>query len=149
MLTDKWQQHYMKICRLYAEISRDPSTKCGCVIVRPDKTFSSAGFNGFPAGSDDSEELYLDREFKLKHIIHAEENAIKYSKDVLDGYYLFTYPIPPCVNCIDKIIENKLGHIYYSLAKKHPIWVEQFMTEGQRKLQFAGISTTEVILRGQ
>jgi deoxycytidylate deaminase len=33
--------------------SKDPSTKVGAVIVRPDLTVASIGYNGFPRGMSD------------------------------------------------------------------------------------------------
>ena len=49
------------MAQLVASWSRDPSTQCGAVIVRPDKTVAAVGFNGFPRGADDSPALYPDR----------------------------------------------------------------------------------------
>ena len=79
--------------------SKDPSTKVGAVIVRPNNSVASVGFNGFPSGSDDSPELYADREYKLSRIIHAELNAIIFAREPLAGYTMYVYPFMCCDKC--------------------------------------------------
>jgi dCMP deaminase len=71
----KWDKHFIDMCRLHAGLSKDPTTKVGAVIVTPDRQVVSAGFNGFPRGIKDDDRL-LDREVKLKLVVHAEMNAI-------------------------------------------------------------------------
>ena len=41
--------------------SKDPSTKVGAVIAK-DKRIVSLGFNGFPENTNDSMDIYEDRE---------------------------------------------------------------------------------------
>ena len=79
--------------------SKDPSTKVGAVIVRPDNSVASVGYNGFPSGSNDSPELYADREYKLSRIIHGEINALIFAREPVRGYTLYTYPFICCDRC--------------------------------------------------
>lgn len=72
----KWHKHFMARAILVSTCSKDPSTQCGAIIIGEGKTPISDGYNGFPRGMEDDESLYLDREFKYKHILHAEDNAI-------------------------------------------------------------------------
>ena len=71
-----WRDHFLGLAQFKASKSKDPSTKCGAVIVGPDMAERALGFNGFPRGCDDSPELYADRETKLLRVVHAEANAI-------------------------------------------------------------------------
>jgi dCMP deaminase len=72
----RWDRHFLKLALCHAEMSKDPSTKVGAVIIGPDREIRSAGFNGFPRYVADSQERLHDRELKLKLMVHAEMNAI-------------------------------------------------------------------------
>ena len=114
----KWNKRFLQMAELVASWSKDPSTKCGAVIVRPDKTIASVGFNGFPMGTDDSDELYADRDLKYSRVVHAEVNAILHARESLHGYVMYTWPGglgPSCDRCTTNIIQAGIGtvvHIY-------------------------------------
>lgn len=91
--------------------SRDPSTKIGAVILRPDKTIASLGYNGFPRGVRDDEELYNDRQVKLLRTIHGELNAILTAREPLDGYTIYVSPLHPCSNCAAAIIQSGIKKV--------------------------------------
>lgn len=99
------------LCKVNASRSKDPSTKVGAVIFRPDLTIATMGRNGFPKGSDDASHLYADREYKLCHIIHAELNAILFAREPLLGYGLCVWPLPPCDRCMAAILQAGIKHI--------------------------------------
>ena len=104
----KWHGRFLDLAALISTWSKDPSTKVGAVIVRPDKTVSSDGFNGFPKGCDDAEEYYADRDLKLARVVHAELNALLHTREDLTGYTLYTYPPgfgPSCDRCTAHIIQ--------------------------------------------
>ena len=63
-MLSKWDERFIELARLVAAWSKDPSTKVGAVIVRPDRTVASVGFNGFARGVDDTEERLNDRALK-------------------------------------------------------------------------------------
>jgi deoxycytidylate deaminase len=69
---NKWDRHFLREAKLISEMSKDPSTKCGAVIVRPRENAApkivSKGFNGFPIKTKDEPELYEDRELKLDRV---------------------------------------------------------------------------------
>ena len=75
-MDNKWDGRFVELASHIAKWSKDPSTKCGAVIVRSDKTIASVGYNGFPRGLDDSGKLYDNRSVKYDRVIHAEMNAI-------------------------------------------------------------------------
>jgi len=82
----KWDRRFLEMARLVSSWSKDPSTKVGSVVVRPDKTVASVGFNGFPRGVADTEARLCDRGEKLDLIVHAEINALSVAHESLSGY---------------------------------------------------------------
>lgn len=96
----KWDLRYLTIAKTVGGWSKDPSTKVGAVLVRPDNSIASTGFNGFPPGHEDSPELYADREYKYKHVVHAEANAINFLGGTLVGFTLYT-SFPSCPECME------------------------------------------------
>lgn len=101
----KWDLRFLELAKHVSGYSKDPSTKTGAVIVRPDHTIASVGFNGFPRGCDDSETLYADRSVKLSRVIHCEMNAILAAREPLHGYTLYTYPFCSCDRCAVHVIQ--------------------------------------------
>lgn len=105
---EKWDRRFLEMAALVASWSKDPSTKCGAVIVRPDRSVCSVGFNGFPRGVEDKQEHYDDRSEKYERVIHAEVNAILAAKEPMNGYTLYTFPAgptPSCARCTTCIIQ--------------------------------------------
>lgn len=101
----KWDLRFLELAKNISSWSKDPSTKCGAIIVRPDKTVCSVGFNGFPKGTDDNIDLYKNRDIKLSRIIHSEMNAILFACEKLDNYTLYVWPFQPCSRCASHIIQ--------------------------------------------
>lgn len=123
----KWQNFYMKMAKLTSEMSKDPSTKVGAVIVRPDKTLCSIGFNGLPSRIPDYSKYLGDRNLKLQTILHAEENAILNSKDIsLNDYAIYIYGLPPCLKCSSIIIQSKISKIYFCCEKIPERYLENY-----------------------
>ncbi len=92
----KWTMRFLALAQQISTWSKDPSTKCGAVIVDDDRKIISTGYNGFPAGMDDTR--LKDREFKVKHVIHAEMNAIFNARCDIRGMTLYIN-MPPCSEC--------------------------------------------------
>lgn len=51
-----WDDWFLGMAEYVASASKDPSTRTGCVIVRPDRTVGSVGYNGLPRGVHDQAE---------------------------------------------------------------------------------------------
>lgn len=107
----KWDLRYLELAKFISSWSKDPSLKVGAVIADKDNRVVSLGFNGFARGVHDDENLYKDRDYKLKAIIHAEINAILFAKQQLNDCTLYTYPLPPCSNCSSLIIQSGVKRI--------------------------------------
>lgn len=102
---DKWHEYFLKEAKLISELSKDPSTQTGAVIVRPDRTIAAKGYNGFPMGFPDHPRLYADRETKYRLIIHCEMNALLSARERVDGYTLYTWPILSCNRCAVHMVQ--------------------------------------------
>lgn len=101
----EWDRHFLGLAHYMSRMSKDPSTKVGAVITRPDKTVASVGFNGFAKGMNDSPELYANREEKYSRIVHGEINAILNAHGPVAGMTLYTTPFAPCERCAVMVIQ--------------------------------------------
>ncbi len=110
----KWDLRFVELAKHVSSWSKDPSTKVGAVVVDPNtKRVISLGYNGFPAGCDDSEHLYLDRDKKYARVLHAEQNALLWPKEDLRGHTLYLWPLPPCNRCALEIIQKGIKRVVF------------------------------------
>lgn len=84
--------------------SKDPNHQVGAIILRPDGTLVSGGYNGFPRGTNDDPDLYADKLTKRLRTQHAERNAINFARESLEGCTIFVSPLHPCSQCAGSII---------------------------------------------
>ena len=117
-----WTPHFwLNMAEAYAQGSKDPSLKVGCVIVRPDRTAASWGCNGFPRGIKDCPERLTNRMTKLDLTIHAEDNALIFAKESVAGYTLFS-TFCPCIRCAVKIIQSGISRVYFRKNDLNDRW---------------------------
>ena len=107
----KWTPRFLRMAREVAGWSKDPSTKVGAVIVRPDRTIASLGYNGFPRGVADTSEIYKDRDKKLRRVVHAELNAILNAREPLKDCTMYVWPFQPCAHCMAAIIQSGITRV--------------------------------------
>jgi len=108
----KWQARFMALAKEVSTWSKDSSSQVGAVIVRPDRTICSIGFNGFPRGVEDGSDRIANRDTKLLFTIHAEMNAILSAKEPLKDYSIFVWPFQPCAHCAASIIQSGIKEVY-------------------------------------
>lgn len=101
----KWDYRFLEAAKFFAQWSKDPSTKTGAVIVRPDKTIAGIGYNGFPKNMSDAPELYNNREEKYSRVVHCEVNALLHSYECVQGYTLYTWPFASCDRCCVQMLQ--------------------------------------------
>lgn len=101
----RWDLRYLELARHVSRWSKDPSTQTGAVLVAPDNSVVSMGYNGFARHTDDSPESYANRELKYKRIVHCERNAIILARRDLTGCTLYTYPFMSCSTCAGMVIQ--------------------------------------------
>ena len=107
---DKWDERFLRAADEVATWSKDPSTKVGCVIVDPElQRRVGEGFNGFPRFMSDAAELYQDRDTKYARTIHAELNAVLFSKKTEGCTAYVTHP--PCTNCALVLIQSGISRV--------------------------------------
>src|SRR5215469_9249484 len=127
-MSDRWHRRFLDLARLVSSWSKDPSTKCGAVIVRPDRTIASLGYNGFPRGCRDDQELYDDRPLKYERVVHAEMNAILSAAESLRGYTIYIWPpseAPTCNRCAAAVIQAGIRTVVWQidlLSTAHSRW---------------------------
>lgn len=110
MTISKWDQRYLNIAHTVAEWSKDPSSKVGCCIIDEYNRPVSFGYNGFPKGMDDTEARYLDRPFKIAHVVHAEMNAVLAASQDLRGCTVYITH-PPCTICLSMMKQAMVSRI--------------------------------------
>jgi dCMP deaminase len=125
-----WDEYFLRIAGLAAQKSKDPSTKVGAVIVRPDRTIVSLGYNGFPRGVADTPERLNDRPTKYSLVVHAEMNAILSARESLNGYTLYTVPFMPCDRCFMHVIQAGIKRVVFPPAtpEQNERWGSAFVT---------------------
>ncbi len=144
-MSHKWDQRFLELSKLVASWSKDPSTQTGAVIVRPDRTIISVGYNGFPKGMDDSARIYANREWKYSRIVHCEMNAVLNAKQSVEGCTLYTWPLASCDRCAVHMIQAGIKNtVFPKLPKKlEKRWKESVF---KTKLYFkeAGVNWREI-----
>lgn len=141
----KWDRRFMDMATMVSMWSKDPSTKCGAVIIDPMNRVVSVGYNGFPRGCDDSVEKYKDRDTKLLRILHAERNAILFAQRDLTGCTIYVHPLPPCAHCTGMIIQTGITRIVTRepTMEQYENWGDH-LEESRRMLKEAGVEITFV-----
>lgn len=139
-----WDLRFMNMAREVATWSKDPSTQVGAYIARGNRPVMH-GFNGFPKGCRDDSTLYADRERKYRRTLHAEQNAILFAKQDLDGCTIYITHAP-CARCVGEIIQagitrivcpNPWGnHDYMSRWRDDVLETEIMCREANIKLEY-------------
>lgn len=122
-----WDERFLSLAHHVSGWSKDPSTKVGAVIVRPDRTVVSLGYNGFPRGTEDYHQHLDDRATKLRRTVHAEVNAILTAGEKLSDCTLYVTPLHPCATCAGIIIQSGIKRVVARFASKPKSeWAEDF-----------------------
>lgn len=157
-MTDRWDRYFLDLCRVHAGMSKDPSTRVGCVIVGPDREIRASGFNGLPRGIADTPERLNDRETKLNLIVHAEVNAICQAARTgvsVAGCTLYLLATDssgqqwggaPCVRCTVELIQAGISSVVTLPFKTAPSRWADSVALARDLLVEAGIDYREVSL---
>lgn len=122
----KWDNRFLALADLVASWSKDPSTQVGAVIVRPNKTIVSVGYNGFPRAVRDDGALYNNRSTKLLRTVHAEVNAILTANQSVRGCTLYVSPLHPCATCTGIIIQAGIARVVAHMPTTPDAWQDSF-----------------------
>lgn len=85
-------RYFLDLAKSVSVNSPDPSSKLGAVVIDDLGSVVSYGWNDFPAGVQQLEERWNNRELKYKLVVHAEVNAILKAGDEARGGTLYVYP---------------------------------------------------------
>lgn len=135
-----WNNRFINLAREVATWSKDPSKQVGAVIVDNDKHIIGIGFNGLPTGIKDDERI-LNKEWKLKRVIHAEVNAILNS--ITKPSYCTMYVTHmPCTHCASVIINARISKLIVPLQTLEHM--AKYGEEGKALLLEGGVYVEEV-----
>jgi len=138
----KWDLQFLDMAKLVSSWSKDPSTRTGAVITRPDRTVVSVGFNGFPMSMPDDPAFLGDREEKYSRVIHCEINALLFSREPLNGYSLYTYPFLSCERCAVTMIQAGIKRLVAPVAA--PDKLERWGKSFEKTRRYCGECHVEV-----
>jgi dCMP deaminase len=113
----EWDDLYIRLAYLIAQRSPDLSTQLGAVIVAPDQTIRSTGYNGWPRGIAEFEDddPRWNRPNKYHWMAHAERNAIDNAIRngvAVDGCTLYTI-LMPCADCARGIVQTGIKRVVF------------------------------------
>ncbi len=137
---------FINIAEAVAAMSKDPSTKVGCLIIDDDWNILSTGWNGFPRGVDDLPDRLNNRDVKRSFTSHAERNAVAQAARngvALKGGTAIITSLPPCSICAQVLIQAGIKQIYFPEPDVgvSPHWIEEWGISRQMLLE-ADVSYT-------
>lgn len=157
-MSERWDRHFLGMALFHSQLSKDPSTRVGSVIVGPDREILSGGFNGFPRGIADTPARLNDRDVKLKLVVHAEMNALLAAARTgmrLKGCTLYlgatddtgmVWGGPPCTRCTVEIIQVGIREIVSYPLKTAPSRWHDDLKLARELLAEAGVTYRELPL---
>ncbi len=153
--TARWHAYYMEVATLVSSKSKDQSMKVGCVLVSPNNTVISTGYNGFPRGVD--EDFDPDRKKRPEKYLwteHAERNAVYNAalNGVKTQYSTAYSTAHPCVECARALIQAGVTYLYIPTKHSDPLykngrWVdwEESLLKALEILKAAGVIVNHVV----
>lgn len=108
----EWDLIFFAMADSMALRSKDPSTRCGAVIVNRDNRIIGTGFNGPPSDIVDTSVPWEKRPQKYAFILHAEENALweaiesRGLREVSESTVYCTHA--PCTECVLRMIRSRI-----------------------------------------
>ncbi len=119
-----WDECLMRMARLIAQRSKDPSTQAGAVIVDEHNVIYGLGYNGFPRGIEaGSLPWERDGEFldsKYAYVCHAEENAVYNANRAVKNCKIYC-TLFPCNECAKTLIQNGIKEVIFESDKYHEV----------------------------
>ena len=113
----RYDKAYLRLALSWAQLSHCRRTKVGAIIVK-DSIIISDGYNGTPAGFDNS----CENEEGNTHwyVLHAEANAIlkvaRSSNNCKDATLYLTHS--PCKDCSKLVLQSGITRLVYQEAYK-------------------------------
>lgn len=110
----RYDTHFIKVAKLYSQLSYANKKKVGAVIVKNNSIISD-GYNGTPSGfSNECEDSDGNTHW---YVLHAEANAItKCTCSCKDATLYIT--MSPCKECTKLIIQSGISRVVYDETYK-------------------------------
>lgn len=131
-MKQKFIDAYMDVAERFAKLSSAKRLQVGAIVVKDDRIIS-IGYNGMPAGWDntceDVVEVHEDGGIVTKtkpEVIHAEANAIAKlakSSESGDGSTMFLTHAP-CIDCAKQVYAAGIKKVYYRNSYKDTLGVD-------------------------
>lgn len=125
-------RHFLELALKHSELSGDPETRVGAVIVGPAGEVRSMGYNRFPERIEESAVRMYDREVKLSLMVHAELVAVMNAVRVgipLQGCTLYfaqtddtglVWGGVPCTRCTEHLLMAGIAEVISYPTKRAP-----------------------------
>lgn len=124
-----WTTYFMGIVDAVKERSPDPRTQVGAVLTTHDNRIISTGYNAFAAGVPETLVDWSDRPTVYRRIIHAEANAIAYSRrSPLENARLYC-SFSPCRECIKLMAAAGVTYVVFKTAYRDYAEVKELAKE--------------------
>jgi dCMP deaminase len=125
-----WDEHFMKIVKLVAEMSTCVRRKVGCVIVDAQNVILSTGFNGVPRGFDhcgrgDGEKLCPGADLPSGTgldsclALHSEMNGVLFLSDRMAAKTIYC-TCSPCISCVKLLLGTGISRVVFLEEYPHP-----------------------------
>ncbi len=120
MQRPEWDKYFLDIAVAVSARATCPRLSVGCVIVN-DGRIHGTGYNGSWAGKPHCTDVGCDLlNNSCKRTIHAEENALTYSRG-LDGSCIIAYTThAPCLDCTKLLWDSSVDRVIYLHDYKTP-----------------------------
>jgi dCMP deaminase len=141
---EEWDLFFYRVAQSVGQdLSKDPDRQVGAVVVTPNRRQLSFGYNGFPAEIEDRPSLLDDREFKLRNMVHAEDNALRQCPFDPRGCALYVTRFP-CKECATRIILRGITRVVTSRPDfGHARWGTSW-AESLTRMKYVGIEVKTV-----
>ncbi len=149
-------RHFLELALKHSELSRDPETRVGAVIVGPGGEVRSMGYNRFPEGITHTADRLKNREVKLSLMVHAELAAIVNAARIgipLHGCTLYfaqtddtglVWGGVPCTRCTNHILMAGLSEVISYPAKPTPSKWHQDWSFARELFRESGLAHREI-----
>lgn len=138
-----WQQRLSLLSQYARSTSPDPKCPVAAALYTPHGTFMHADCNRLPHGLTGTQAQWLDIEWKLRNVLHAEQACLhSYLHDVRGWTMLVTKH--PCHDCAKHLIQRGIARLICPPYRQQSKWVESHEW-AREMMREAGIKITEII----
>lgn len=105
-----WDKYGLTLARSASFRSEDPYLKVGACILRPDRSVAGIGYNGAAPGVEIE---WANRDARRSYVIHAEQNAFRFTTptEVRGGFLYISHH--PCLECIKITASYGIKQVMY------------------------------------